>query len=105
MLSASEIAELEKKVQHYRLKRTLHVLVYVFLFLTLIGTSIYLYVLFNNKTILKDSHIEDNVTTMIQDKTDTPEQKLIIPTTTTAIQDDKLLSADENETSSPLNET
>ncbi|MDD3342518.1 MAG: hypothetical protein PHR87_02965 [Sulfurospirillaceae bacterium] len=102
MLSASEIADLERKVAHYRFKRKAHYLVYALLVIVFLGIMVYTYSIFDKKPIIKTNQMDNNVTaTLTQLVKPSP---TIIPESPVSTSE-KILTSEENDINNSVTET
>ena len=107
MLSPVEIADLERRVAYYRLKRKSRYLIYLLCFIVILTTALYFYFTFDISQILKTNLVENNTTVIPTIATSaTPKvmsQESI--TTSSFLKNEKELTSEENESIPAQTET
>lgn len=100
MLSPVEIADLERRVTYYRLKRKFRYLVYVLCFILVLATILYLYFAFDVSQISKINSTENNITTNTTNTT-----PKVMNQESVVLKNEKIIISEDNESSPTQTET
>lgn len=100
MLSPVEIADLERRVTYYRLKRKFRYLVYVLCFILVLATIFYLYFAFDVSQISKINSTENNITTNTTNTT-----PKVMNQESVVLKNEKIIISEDNESSPTQTET